>query len=793
MDPRKAAEFYMKKGFWPVPGKPGSKEPAIKRPVEADDVGRFLNAFDTNSNVALMLGQPSGGLVDGDIDCPLAASAAQLFLPPTGMKSGRPGARLTHWFWLSPVGQKVEFVDPVAGKSRSMILELRASKCLTMVPPSRHPTGELLAWDTLGPPSQVEQVVLLRSGTFLATSALMARHWPSAGSRHQAALALAGFLLQVGVEEDDARRCLQGVALMTQDTEAVDRVKTVATTAARIRASKPVVGETRLGELLPPEAVAVARTWLDRALRFNVRTPSDASDASRGHISPVDSVLKLVREELGAVCFRSPSRSAGFVAVRSGDGERTYDVKSRDFRLFLGRAFRSKFGRTCTSKSIEEALECIEGDCLYGSEEIEVHSRVARVGDRIYLHMGDERNRVIRVERDGWKILKKCGAKFVRSNTSLPMLEPTRGGDLAGIWRVVNITDRLEQLLVLTWTTMAIGRPDVPCPILFLHGEQGSAKSTTTFYMQCIVDPTSAPLRSPPPDRHALAIAAAQRRLLTFDNWSSIKQDMSDAFCQLVTGGAFAVRRFYHDSEETTFTARRAMIVNGIPDLARFPDLMGRALTISLPRLTQRLQEDDLKKAFLAIGPAVLGRILDAVATGLRCLPEVNMDGVELDRMADFCAWGCAVAPEFGYTQEEFLEALRRNRVDSESATIDGSAIIRPLKVAVLKSSREFVGTASQLHELMCEWASENQRKHPEWPKSADALGKQLRREAPAIRRAGMEIDLGLRSSEKSGKRLVRIVMPKKGSKVGSPPKCQKRTSVGKPRMIESPKRCAVG
>jgi hypothetical protein len=711
----------------------------------------------------------------------MAAKAAHLFLPPTGMKSGRPSAPLSHWFWLSPMERKVDFADPLPGTIRAMILELRASKCLTMVPPSRHPDGEILGWDSLGPPSSVDQAVLLRSATFLATSALMARHWPSAGRRHKAALALAGFLLQAGAEEGDAKLCLQAVAEMTQDKDVDDRVKTVETTAAKICAGKPVVGEAGLGELIPLEVVKAARAWLDRALRPDAQIAADASDASRSTFSPVDSVLMLLREDLGAVCFRSPSRSAGFVSVRSGDGERTYDVMSRDFRLFLGRAFRSKFGRTCTTKNIEEALECIEAECLYGSEEIEVHARVSRLGDRIYMDMGDERNRVIRVDREGWKILKKCGAKFIRSNTSRPMLEPARGGDLTRIWRVVNITDRLEQLLVLVWITMAIGRPDVPCPILLLHGEQGSAKSTATLYIQWWVDPTTAPLRSPPPDRHTLAIAAMQRRLLTFDNWSSVKQDMSDAFCQLVTGGSFAVRRLYHDSEEKTFTARRAMIVNGIPDLARFPDLMGRAITISLPRVTRRRREDELNDMFEAMGPAVLGCVLDAVAFGLRQLPGVNTKGVELDRMADFCAWGCAVAPAFGYKEDEFLEALHRNRLDSDSASIDGSAIIKLLKVVVLENGRRFMGTASKLHELMCEWASEIQRKHPEWPKSADALGRQLRREAPAIRRAGLEIDIGIRSSKKSGKRLIRIELPKKGLG-GASPKCQKRKSVGKAR-----------
>lgn len=782
MDPRKAAEFYRDLKFWPVPVKPRSKEPAIKRWQEADDCSRFLDALTPDSNLAILLGEPSDWLTDCDLDCVIAAKAAGRFLPETSMKSGRASAPMSHWWWRARLGCSLRFVDPVCPNGeRAMILELRSKGCVTLAPPSVHPSGERLRWESWGEPARVETRRLVLGATLLAICALMVRHWPKTGSRQDAALALSGLLLQRGIGEAEAKLCLRGIAELAGDREVEKRVGTVASTASRLRKQRKVVAAARLGELIPAAVVQAIESWLARTMGAD---GSDGPDASRDHFSPVDSVLRMLKEDLNASCFRSRSRSsAAFVSVQSGGGVRTHDIASREFKLFLGSAFRAKFGRTCTSKHIDEALEIIEGECLFGGAEQDVHVRVARVGDRVYVDMGDDKNRVVRIGPERWKVVRRCKVKFVRSSSFLPLPEPERGGDLDNLWRFVNVLDRSDRILVLVWLTMALGRPDVPCPILFVHGEQGTAKSTSTMCLHLLVDPTAAPLRSPPPDRHSLAIAADRARILSFDNWSQLKQDTSDAFCQLVTGGSLAVRRFYHDSEERVFSARRAMIVNGIPDLARFQDLIGRSLMIVLPPITHRRREEELKLEFEAVRPGLLGKLLDAVSVGLARLADVKLDETDLDRMADFCVWGCAVAPALGFTSDEFLRALSRNRADSERATVDASPIIEPLRVVV--RGEPFLGTATELHKKLSTAASSLNERHPEWPRTAVAIGRLLRREALAMRRAGFVVETDRMSSEKSPRRLIYIALREEPRKL--PRKVSDPSGVRKPRRIARP------
>src|SRR5437667_12134418 len=106
--------------------------------------------------------------------------------------------------------------------------------------------------------------------------------------------------------------------------------------------------------------------------------------------------------------------------------------------------------------------------------------------------------------------------------------------------------------------------PGQPYPVLALHGEQGSGKSTAARLLRKLVDPNVASLRAAPRNEHDLMIAANAGWLLSFDNLSSIPAWLSDALCRLATGGGFATRELYSDDNERIFSAQRLIILTGI-------------------------------------------------------------------------------------------------------------------------------------------------------------------------------------------------------------------------------------
>ncbi len=100
-----AARTYVARGWQVVPLHPKTKQPIgqgwQKGGLRADDLERAFAAR-LRRNVGLLLGKPSGGLVDVDCDAPEAVAAAALLLPRTGRVSGRASKPASHYWYRVP-------------------------------------------------------------------------------------------------------------------------------------------------------------------------------------------------------------------------------------------------------------------------------------------------------------------------------------------------------------------------------------------------------------------------------------------------------------------------------------------------------------------------------------------------------------------------------------------------------------------------------------------------------------------------------------------------------------------
>lgn len=168
-----AARNYVRRGWCVVPVPFKQKRPVIKgweqlRLAESDlDV-----YFDQPANLGLILGEPSGGLVDVDLDCAEARELADKYLPATTAKTGREGSENSHWWYIAAGASTVQHRDPV---TKQMIVELRSTGGQTVVGPSIHPSGE--SYDVLsGEPTVVPAEMLTACVVALANRVIEIRH-----------------------------------------------------------------------------------------------------------------------------------------------------------------------------------------------------------------------------------------------------------------------------------------------------------------------------------------------------------------------------------------------------------------------------------------------------------------------------------------------------------------------------------------------------------------------------------------------------------------------------------------
>lgn len=260
---RGAARGYLARGWQPIPVPRREKAPTrskwqrLRVPVE--DLPKYFPSG--QENVGLLLGDPSGGLVDVDLDAPEAVAAAPVFLPPTPRRHGRPGKSNSHWWYVSDPTPRPENWQDI---DQAMLCELRSTGQQTIVPPSVHPSGEQLIWVEEGDPLHVSMEALQPAVAKVAACALIARHWPATGGRHEAALALAGLLLGGGLATDTVVTLVETAARLAGDEECRHRGEDVRTTARRLATGEPVTGAGTLASLLRDgDAVLVRlRRWL---------------------------------------------------------------------------------------------------------------------------------------------------------------------------------------------------------------------------------------------------------------------------------------------------------------------------------------------------------------------------------------------------------------------------------------------------------------------------------------------------------------------------------------------------
>lgn len=415
----------------------------------------------------------------------------------------------------------------------------------------------------------------------------------------------------------------------------------------------------------------------------------------------------------------------------------TWPLRSKGFRRWLAHRFFEETQGAPSSEALQSALNVIEAKAHFVGPERVVHIRVGGVDDRLYLDLGDETWRAVEVDTAGWRVVDNPPVRFRRAAGMQPLPIPISGGSIASLRPFLNVQSDTDFVLVVAWA-LAVLRNRGPYPVLALAGEQGSAKSTFSAILRALLDPNTAPLRALPREDRDLFIAASNGHMLAFDNVSGLSAWISDTLCRLATGGGFAVRQLYTDQDEVLFDATRPVILNGIEDIVTRPDLADRALFLTLEPIPEerRRPEAQLRAAFEAERPGILGALLDAVVHGLRELPETRL--AKLPRMADFALWATA-CEEALWPAGTFASAYSANRDEAVEGVIDADPIAAAVR-AMMGTRTVWTGTASALLDALAEVAGERVVKSKTWPDNARALAGRLRREAPFLRKIGVEI-----------------------------------------------------
>ena len=435
------------------------------------------------------------------------------------------------------------------------------------------------------------------------------------------------------------------------------------------------------------------------------------------------------------VLFHDDSKR-GFASFECDGHRETWPIRSRAFKLFTRRAYFEATEKTPTGSAVDDATMQLESEAMFAGEELPVYLRIAEVDGCIHLDLGDKNWRCVQITREGWTVLDQHPVRFIRTGAMQAMPEPVRGGSINKLRAFLNVED--DGWLLVVGFLVACFRPGRPFPVLQLHGEHGTAKSTAARVLRKLTDPNKAPLRAAPKSDDDLMVSASRSWVMTFENVSRLEPSLSDAICRLSTGGGLSKRMLFTDDDEVVLDATRPVIVTSINEVTTAPDLLDRAVLVELAPLddADRIDEESFWQTFDDNYPAILGALCDAVAGALEQIASVQID--KLPRMADFAKWGTAAEKALGWKQGAFVTAYTENRSQSNEVAIESSPIGAQLRKV---ADHGFEGTTTELLELLNTRVDEKVTRAKTWPKTARGLAGQITRLAPNLRKLGYVVE----------------------------------------------------
>jgi D5-like protein/bifunctional DNA primase/polymerase-like protein len=293
---------YAQRGWNPVPIPFKTKKPLDegwpRRVIREAEAARFFST--EPMNIGIVLGPTSRGLTDIDLDCAEAIEIAPAILPPTKAIFGRASKRASHRLYYhstlaATLGQAaLQLKDPI---TKGVLLEVRVGGdkgAQTVFPGSTHESGEPIKWDESGEPAQAGDD-LVRLAKVVGALSLMARYWP-AGSRHDAALTVGGFLARCGLKPPFVKTYVEFVARAAKDEEVRDRIKAAEDAANAHQAGDKTRGYPALKEVFGHQVAERVADWLEYS---GSRTSEGKPAAGANDIVTEDSAAQQFVEDHG--------------------------------------------------------------------------------------------------------------------------------------------------------------------------------------------------------------------------------------------------------------------------------------------------------------------------------------------------------------------------------------------------------------------------------------------------------------------------------------------------------------
>jgi len=564
------------------------------------------------------------------------------------------------------------------------------------------------------------------------------------GQRHFFVLGTAGIFRIAGIPESVATDVLLSFCENMGDEELPDRKRAIQDTYNKHK-EDPITKFRYLKEVL-----GVSDDHIEQIRNLIRKDDAKSQEQTEERVPVAKRTLSLLEEQ--KLSFWFSQFDEAFVTISPAQHLK---LESKDFKDYLQTLLYKTDGRTLHNQALEEVISICRQWARESNLRHHVHLRTGFNAERnfIEVNLGRPDGKVLHITESGYAI-RDPELKFLRPKNLLPIpFNPAVMVDKDAYTKeiVLELFSKLFHLqseedfaLMLAWMLKTF-YPNGEYPILAILGEKEAVgKTTISKFIANLLDPTPSPLKTFPRNRDDLYSLAKNNFLLVFDNLSGISPDMSDALCQLSTGGSLSKRKLYTDGDSVDYPLKNPIVLNSIFNILHRRDLRRRCVVIELKRPTGIKSQKELDQIFRECAPHCYAYLVSCVQEALK---NKVIDAPFLD-LADFCEWVAKAHPVFFLDGRSFVETLNTNR-EQTAVEILETNLVASFIVNKVEEEGIWITTPGELSQQI----REQYPYEKDIPLTPERMAREIKKIASDLEAVGVKVDTTQRS--KSGRRMV--------------------------------------
>ena len=466
--------------------------------------------------------------------------------------------------------------------------------------------------------------------------------------------------------------------------------------------------------------------WPDEFWRIVRQAQDEVTEGAEDEkASAAQIIMRIGRRDFD---FGRTTESAPWAAPKQGPRiAHIFRGGKSSFRASLAGRFEQELGRPPSQNALSEALQVFE-NVANNKPRADLPMRTAWHDGEIVLDLGSEDGKAVVIGPGGWKIVDQSPVLFLRTDLTDALPEPQRGGRLADTLLPLLNLGRSDQPLavaaILSWLW-----PDIDHPVIYLRGEEGTAKTSLAKIIRSLVDPSIVEVRRQPGKDEDWEVTIAGQQIVILDNLSTLPDWLSDALCTAVTGTSSVKRRMYSDQDLSVIRVRRSFIITSIDTLISRGDLVDRTILFELEPLAQQRDRGEVESLWRAARPLALGALLDLAVKVLAAYSATPTPGKF--RLADFSHIAAAMDAAAGTSS---LDRYAHKVAEGIRSSVEQDPFAAHL---IFLAGQDWEGSAQALFDTY-KIRLGRVGSSDLWPKNPQAMGTRIRRISGVLRKSGI-------------------------------------------------------